>query len=198
MTLIKSKINSLAWLKSAIYVSVVGGGILSSFTPVLAATLSARYDNPTSVFFTVNQSAFGNGVSTLYYSGRHWNSTITIDEYNGPVGDSLVVRVYLQHIRTPHEGDGRGGQLNLNFRAESFWVDRPIWDNDISRHPGGHFDLAEGVLTANTFDYGGITGIRNWELRVSADHNVPEPTTMLGTFVALGWGAWLKRKSSIK
>jgi len=209
MTLIKSKINSLAWLKSAIYVSIMGGGVLSSFTPVLAATLSPGYDTPTYVIFSVNQNPFANGVSRLYYNNPNynWKGSIDIEQSDELFWDELVIRVYLQHIHSPHQGDsGSGGQLTLGFRAKSSSANNPIYVlyKDVSEHPGrNHYDIADGVLTVNKFDrfIGGIkvgTGIKDWDLVISGEHKVPEPTTMFGTALALGWGGWLKRKNLIK
>jgi len=207
MTLVKSKINSLAWLKSAIYVSVIGGGISSSFTPVLAATLVGG-SGPTSVTITVTEIAFGNaGTAPLFYNDGRWKGSVYIEESNGFFIDSLVIRVYLQHISSPHPHQGEsalGGQLNLNFRSDSSSARIFEDDKDVSAHPGiKHFDVAEGLLTVNKFDrfIGGIkvgTGISKWDLVVSADHNVPEPTTMLAAALAVGWGGWMKQKNSIK
>jgi len=207
MTLIKSKINSLAWLKSAIYVSVIGGGISSSFTPVLAATLVGG-SGPTSVTVVVTETTFGNaGRDPLFYNDGRWKGSVYIEESNGVLFDSLVIRMYLQHISSPHPHQGEsalGRQLNLNFRSNSSAANVFEWDDDVAAHPGiNHFDLAKGVLTVNKFDrfIGGIkvgTGISSWDLVAGADHKVPEPTTMLGTALALGWGGWVKRKNSIK
>jgi len=207
MTLIKSKTNSLAWLKSAIYVSIIGGGVLSSFTPVLAASLVPNfgYNNETSFLFLVKQNIFGTGPSRIPYGGKEgdfWKGTIDIEEYNGPLGDNLVVRVYLQHIHSPHQGDSAsGGQLTLGFRAPSSSANNPIYvlDKAVSEHPGrNHYDVAEGLLTVNKSNPPIGTGIKDWDLIVSGEHKVPEPTTMFGTALALGWGGWLKRKNSIK
>jgi hypothetical protein len=209
MTLIKSKINSLAWLKSAIYVFIIGGGTLSSSTPVLAATLLPVYDNETSVKFLVMQNPYGNGASRLYYNKPEydWKGTIDIEQNNGFTSDELVIRVYLEHIHSPHQGDNASGrQLNLNFRSASSSPGSAEYDIDISDHPGkNHFDVAEGTLSVSKLAnfISGIkvsTDITSWSLEVSATHNVPvpEPTTMFGTALALGWGGWMKRKNSIK
>jgi hypothetical protein len=205
MTLLKSKINSLAWLKSTIYVSVIGGGILSSFTPALAATLVGYDDtDPNHLAISVTQDVFGNGRSTLTYpAGKRWKATFDIDEINGKQWDTLVIRVYLQHIDTPHLGDSNlGRQLNLNFRSESFQRHIIEQDYDFSEHPGvKHSDTVWGWLVpniVNRVDDKTSTDIKDWSLVVFAEHKVPEPTTMLGTAVALGWGGWMKRKNSIK
>jgi hypothetical protein len=201
MTLIKSKINSLAWLNSAMCVSVAGGVILSSM-PVLAATLSAKDETETSVSLTVKQDLFGNNaVSPLHCDGlKYWKCTFNIEEVNGDRRDDLVVRVYLQHIGNPHPGDsGLGEQLNLNFRLGSFSTNPSAVDADVSEHPGvGHRDNALGYLTMETVDNVVPSDIKKWEVGVFAAHNVPEPTTMLSAAVALGWGGWLKQKNSIK
>jgi hypothetical protein len=203
MTLIKSKINSLAWLKSAIYVSVIGGGVLSFFTPVLAAKITYDYEDATSLILLVNQYTFGEGESPLYYDGYYWKSTINIKENNGSASDDLVVRVYLQHIRNPQTGESdSGGSLNLDFRSASSTGWTFEYDNDRSGHPGGkQLDLVSGTLAVKKFKSstttGTTTGITDWNLIVNAKH-VPEPTTIFGTALALGWGGWLKRKNLIK
>jgi hypothetical protein len=161
---------------------------------------------PTSVTIIVKEIAFGNaGTAPLFYNDGRWKGEVNIDEYNGPFGDSLVIRMYLQHISSPHQGDSAlGGQLNLNFRSDSSSARIFEFDKDVSAHPGiKHFDVAEGTLTVNKFDrfIGGIkvgTGISSWDLVVGADHNVPEPTTMLAAALAVGWGGWMKQKNSIK
>jgi hypothetical protein len=204
MALIKSKINSLAWLKSAIYVSFIGGGVLSSFTPVLAASLSPGYDNETSVSFSVSQdnTFFGVGSSRKEYEGTFWKGTIDIEENKGIVGDELVIRVYLQHRHSPHEGDSASGRLlTLGFRVPSSSTAIPTYIEamNVSEHPGiKHYDVASGLLTVNMSNPPIGTGIRDWDLAVSGEHNVPEPTTILSAAVALGWGGWMKRKNSIK
>jgi hypothetical protein len=79
-----------------------------------------------------------------------------------------------------------------------------IYNKDVAGHPGrNHYDVLEGTLIVNKFqNFIGSTlinsGIKDWDLIVSADHKVPEPTTMLGSALALGWGGWVKRKNSIK
>lgn len=208
MTLIKSKINSLGWLNSAIYVFVVGGVILSS-TPVLAAILSkngavlAYEEDETSLTFNVRKDTFGNGEIPFPFMGKYWKGTFNIKESNGSGRDDLLIRVYLQHIHKPHQHQGDsalGGDLNLNFRLTSS-LSTSMFDSDDDRaeHPGiKHFDQASGILTARRFDLAGNTGIRDWSLVGRAEHAVPEPTTMLGAALALGWGGWMKRKNSIK
>jgi len=200
MSLIKSKINSLGWLNSAISVSVVGGVILSS-TSVLAATLIPLFpENETSVEFLVEENTFGNSQPTLYYNGNYWKGAINITDYNGPASDELVIRVYFQHIHNPHPGESDpGGLLNLDFRSASSSANSVEFDIDSSSHPGiNHSDVVSGILTVNKFRSSDATGIKDWSLLVRADHNVPEPGTILSAAVALGLGGWLKRKNLIK
>lgn len=198
MPLIKSKINSLAWLKSAIYFFVVGGVILS-FKPVLAATLSVDVETERYIGLTIKENAFGNGVSPPPYSGKYWKGTFNIEEIKGNP-DELVVRVYLQHIKGLHpEDSGLAKLLNLNFRVGGSRGNPGAVDQDFSEHPGvGHFDEAVGVLLIDPSVYPAPNKIKKWELGMYAQHNVPEPTTMLASAVALGWGGWLKRNNSIK
>jgi hypothetical protein len=202
MNLIKSKINSLAWLSSAISVSVVGGVVLSS-TPVLAATLVPIDDYPTFVEFKVfpDNLPFKTAESTVPYLGKYWQGTVQVTQYDGGKSDDLLVRVYLQHRLGPHSGDSDpGGLLNLNFRSTSLTGNAKEYDDNTSRHPGiGHFDTARGTLNVVKYSFSDDdTHIVDWTLNVRGAHSVPEPTTMFGTAVALGWGGWMKRKNSIK
>jgi hypothetical protein len=200
MNLIKSKINSLAWLSSAISVSVVGGVVLSS-TPVLAATLVPIKDQNALVEFKVfSQIPFiTGGLSIIPYRGTHWQGTVQITQNRGSA-DDLLVRVYLQHIRGPHSGESdRGGLLNLDLRSTSLNADPQEYVYNTSRHGGiGHFDTGLGILNVTKYLSSGTRRIERWELEVRGEHNVPEPGTILCASVALGWGGWMKRKNSIK
>jgi hypothetical protein len=173
MNLIKSKINSLAWLSSAISVSVVGGVVLSS-TPVLAASLVPIYDYDTSVEFKVfSQIPFRTGgLSTIPYRGRHWQGTVQITQNDGSESDDLLVRVYLQHIRSPESGQSDpGGVLNLDFRSTSLTADPQEFATDTSRHPGiGHFDTGLGILNVTKYRSSDTTRIERWELEVRGEH----------------------------
>jgi hypothetical protein len=195
MNLIKSKINSLAWLSTAISVSVVGGVVLSS-TPVLAAYLVPIKDQDTLVEFKVfSQIPFiTGGLSTIPYRGSHWQGTVQITQSNESARDDLLVRVYLQHIRD------QGGVLNLDFRSTSLTAEPQEFARDTSRHPGtGHFDTGVGILNVTKNRSSDTRNIERWELEVRGEHtSVPEPATILGTTLALGWGGWLKRKNSMK
>jgi hypothetical protein len=200
MNLIKSKINSLAWLSSAISVSVVGGVVLSS-TPVLAATLIPLYEDETIVSFRVlPENSFRTGESTVSYLGRYWQGTVQITQYDGLESDDLVVRVYLQHMRGSHSGESNpGGLLNLNLRSTSLTGYPQEVAYDTSRHGGiGHSDTGLAILNVAKYRTPDTTRIVSWNLGVRGEHNVPEPTTMFGAAVALGWGGWMKRKNSIK
>jgi hypothetical protein len=205
MNLIKSKVNSLAWLNSAICVSVVGGVVLSS-TPVLAAYLVPLYDDPTRVAFWVKpENSFRTAESTVPYGGQgtYWQGTVQITQHDGSEinGDDLLIRVYLQHRGDPHSREsGPGGRLDFNFRSTSRTEEVYKKAYDTSRHPGtGHVDVGEATLAVYKLPYSDDnTHISDWRLEVSGEHKVPEPTTMFGTAVALGWVGWMKRKNSIK
>jgi len=208
MTLIKSKINPLAWLKSAIYISVVGGVILSS-TRVLAATpyfVLPATDQRESFSITVRQDEFEGKQFNLVYPGINWIASFMIDEdHGGALGyDNLSINVVLQHLTAPHPGEnGRGKVLNLDFNNVTSInqnggpkiVEKPDWEF----HSGtrGHVDNADGTLTAYLINNLNRTSdIDRWTLKVEATHGVPEPLTMLGAATALGYGALLKRKYS--
>jgi hypothetical protein len=213
MTLVKSKINSLGWLKSAIYISVVGGVILSS-TRVLAASISRLLtDTEEELSFTVIQPEFKGGISPLRsYDGRFWKVDFLINETNGPRGghDTLSILVLIQHLIGRHPGEnGKGKELRLDFRLNSInqnGLPNPkiVPDSDFEFHSGtrGHVDNARGTVKAflsNPSIFGIPTGgsdIDGWNLEVKASHGVPEPLTMLGAATALGYGALLKRKYS--
>jgi len=201
MTLIKSKINSLAWLKSAIYISVVGGAILSSKV-VSAATLTGSNFQQN---FTLNlaEPIFQNGLSSYSLPGQNWRVTINVDERNARLNDSLLINVLIQHLYAPHQGDSPGGNLfNLAFNVDtSIMSGSLITDTNSSRGAHGninHVDTATGKLTANVTRTLGFNQITAWNLTVNGAHAVPEPATMFGTALAFGWGGWLKRKNSLK
>jgi hypothetical protein len=214
MRLIKSKIYSLAWLKTAIYISVVGGVILSS-TRVLAASISRLFtDTEEKLSLTVIQPEFKGGrVPLAPFIGDYWRVDFTINETQGNLfrpHDNLSILVEIQHLIAPHPGhageNGKGAvltlnKLNLNSITQN-GVPNPkiVPDSDSDFHSGtrGHKDYARGTLTA--FLSSNITrtsDIDRWNLEVNATH-VPEPVTMFGTATALGCGALLKRKYSEK
>lgn len=207
MTLITSKINSLAWLKSAIYVSVVGGVILSS-TPVLSAYfVSPPRGEEDSISFIVREDTFLIGRSPLKPLpgvSPWWDIFININRTNGTFfggKDTLTIDVDLKHIAAPHRGDnGSGSPLTFKLYVDS---DNPQFDIlsgfDTASHAGiNHRDSVRGSLTRTISSNPVNSDIDNWTLRVDASHVVPEPATILGTAVGLGWGGWLKRKNLIK
>jgi hypothetical protein len=211
MNLIKSKINSLAGLKSAIYISVVGGVILSSM-PVSAAFFAlppSASETDSSISFVIKENTFfeeyETSTSSLKYdTGKYWTANFIIKRIQGSSigGDTLSIDAFLQHKAHPHQGESPGTQFVLRFFLDTTQKSgTPIKDPRSTEvvHPGGkHKDIAYGLLTANVDRIPHVNSdINNWDLTVNARH-VPEPTTMLGTALALGWGGWLKRKNSIK
>jgi hypothetical protein len=212
MRLIKSKIYSLAWLKTAIYISVVGGVILSS-TRVLAASISpVLTDELEELSLTIKQDEFKGGLRPLApFIGRYWRADFTINESQGSIWrphDTLSIMVLIQHLRA-HPGEtATGKKLRLDFRLNSITqngVPNPKIVPEVSPasafHSGtsGHRDYARGTLTAY-LDPGNLikrsSDIDSWDLELKASHSVPEPLTMLGAATALGYGALLKRKYS--
>jgi hypothetical protein len=208
MSLIKSKINSLAWLKSALYISVAGGVILSS-KPAASATFTVPpQDTPTSLTISLTDLTFGdNNSQIIRHRGTHWNATFTITEQNGGFRgtDVLLLRGVVQHIFAPHRGESQAGPL-LDFDYRLFANlyggshTPPLVRTPSGRHTGGnHWDSVRGTLNANlSHPFVGGHDIDNWTFNMTATHAVPEPATMFGTALAFGWGGWLKRKNSIK
>jgi hypothetical protein len=205
MSLIKSKIYSLAWLKAAIYISVMGGVILSS-TRVLAAYFAPpTADLEERLSLTVRQDEFVGERSSLELpTSLNWAATFFINQTQGNRDgyDSMLISVVLRHLADPHQGENGGGeQLRLDFLLDSRNPrngQKSVADSDFGFHSGRrHVDRARGVLTANiTTNGNGSTDISNWNLTLNASHNVPEPLTMLGAATALKYGALLKRKYS--
>jgi hypothetical protein len=206
MTVIKSKINSLAWLKSAVIcTSVVGGTILLS-KPAASATFSAEpYESRTSIIISI-QDVFGGGDDSIRFHGNYWNAFFNITETQGPFDDVLLVSMLLKHVTAPHQGeDSVGSPLTFDFRLDASSTDRKLVsfspNIDPVTHPGtNHSDRARGTLTANlSHGFFGSDNIEGtWELTVTGEHRVPEPVTLLGTAMGLGLGGWFKRKNSIK
>jgi hypothetical protein len=206
MTLMKSKINSLGWLKSAIYISVVGGVILSS-KPAASATLSSPpSENATNIAISIRDN-FGEGNESFRFPGRYWDAVFNITEFQGPFNDILSLEVILQHLAAPHSGDNSfGNPITFNFRLNANDTSRNVItlpsQTRLARHPRNHSDEATGTLTVNlTHGILSRDDITSWNFTLTGEHRaepVPEPTTMLGTALALGGGGWLKRKKSIK
>jgi len=201
MTLIKSKINSLGWLKSAICISVIGGTILSS-KPVSAATLSFA-ESSENFSFNLRENVFGHDTSVYSFTGDYWTATFNVNERNAVFDDRLSINVLLLHVDDPHPGDSPfGTHFNLDFLVDtSTTTANQISSSDSNSvgHPGiNHSDIAMGKLTANVSRNGEFNQITDWTLTVNGSHAVPEPTTILGTAMGLGLGGWLKRKNSMK
>ena len=204
MTLIKSKINFSAWLKSTIYISVVGGIILFS-KPAASATFSSNFrSSPTLTTFSIGNTGFDGGMTSIELpEGQEWDAVVNIVETQGSLrnDDELLVTVLLQHVMAPHPGDNSlGRQLRLVFNLDAGNTERNqivIRRNATPvRLPGerNHFDTVEGVLTASITPRLGGNDINSWTLDVTGEHSVPEPLTMLGAATALGYGAFFKRK----
>ena len=212
MTLIKNKINFLACLKSAIYISVVGGVILpSKFASVAASFIT---NQPLSSTAVLTQPIFGwppgsvfPVIETITIGDQQssWVGSITSIESRQSNKDVLSLNGFLQHVRSPHAQDNPSGNPFLF----SFTLDAStIQDNQISytttallSHPGNHSDLFTTILTANFSHAAASDRITNWNFALTGEHRsepVPEPTTILGTALAFGWGGWLKRKNSSK
>jgi hypothetical protein len=206
MSLIKSKINSLAWLKSAaIYISVFGGLILSS-KPASAAALTFREESATALALVISENGFASESDTVLFNGTYWNARFNIVQVEESILDTLTVTATLQHKSGLHVGDNRFGEpLNLIFRIGSmsdFYGTRTksVLANDVSNHLPNDSDRASGILEASVFSNPRYrSNINSWTLRVNADHeSVPEPLTILGTATGLGYGALFKRKYSKK
>jgi hypothetical protein len=207
MTIIKNKINSLAWLKSTIYICVVGGIILSS-KPVSAIRVHF-FDSEKFSRFSITETGFANLVTGASTPPAYWKGLINVIQNRGPTNDVLTVSGIYQHISIPsHPEDNSVGKVfnfNLVLDADN------ATGNEISAEkilflghfPGNHSDLFEAKLTANVSDILGFNRITNWNFTLSAEHRsepvpepVPEPLTMFGAAAALGYGALLKRKYS--
>jgi len=202
MTLIKSKINSLAWLKSALYISVVGGVILSS-KPAASANFTTSFrDSPLLTTLYVRNANFEGGSNSTLFAGDDWSVDFIVTETQGSLrnDDELVVTVLLQHLTAPHPGDNSlGGQLRLVFNLDA--GDTESNQITIRRkatpriHPGrrNHLDTLEGILTADITPRLGGNDIDSWTVNVTGEH-VPEPLTIFGTGIGLGFGALFKKK----
>jgi hypothetical protein len=205
MTLVKSKIHSLAWLKSAIYISVVGGVMLSS-TPALSAyfVFPPRGEED-SHSFIVREDTFlmgGSRLEPLPGVSPWWDILINITRTNGGIfgKDTLTIDVDLKHIAAPHRGDkGSGSPLTFKLYVDSGNPQLDILSGFATAPHAGinHRDSVRGKLTRKISSNSviGNSDIDNWTLEVDASH-VPEPTTIFGSALALGVGGWLKRKKS--
>jgi hypothetical protein len=196
MTLIKSKINSLAWLKSAIYISAVVGGVILSSKSVSAIDISFSHSKTFSRF-SITEMGFGSSVTGYSTPPAYWKGTIKVIQNRGPINDVLTVSGLYQHISiSSHSEDNSAGRVfDFNFVLDA----DDATGNEISAektlflgHPlGNHSDLFEAKLTVNVSDTLGFNRITNWTFTLSGEHKpepVPEPTTIFGSAIALGLG----------
>ena len=205
MTLMKSKINSLAWLKSAIYISVVGGVILSSKS---ASAVSVTFgDYPILGTYSMIEPSFGSSIfpqNEYTIEGQYWTGTVNVNEIKGAATDGLLLIGLFQHNQSPHPEDNpTGRQFTFNFflnASNAIGNEINASKTELLGHPENHSDLFEAKLIANVFpDTAGSNRITNWTFTLSGEHKsepVPEPTTIFGSALALGVGGWLKRKKS--
>ena len=207
MTIIKNKINSLAWLKSTIYIWVAGGVILFS-KPVSAIDVHF-FDSKKFSTFSITETGFANLVTGASTPPAHWKGFIKVIQNRGPTNDVLTVSGIYQHISIPsHPEDNSVGKVfdfNLvldtdNATGNEISAEKTLL---LGHFSGNHSDLFEAKLTANVSDILGFNRITNWNFKLSAEHKpepvpepVPEPLTMFGAVAALGYGALLKRKYS--
>ena len=206
MTLVKSKINSLAWLKSAVYISAIGGVFLSC-KPAVSATLTVPTVNQLKLLTMVIEDTYGGGLDSVEERAPFWEASIKIyEEESGTIGFDDVLRlvVTIQHKAAGHPGDADAGlPLGFDFRvnAGSTTLFKQIFsEGDLDKHLPNHSDTANGKLTVNfAHENFGRDKITDWKLELEANHNsypVPEPTTIFGSAIFLGVGGWLKRKKS--
>ena len=208
MTLIKSKINSLAWLKSAIYISVVGGVILSSKS-ASAVSFSPLTDTQTrGTFFMDAQGFFEDfGPQRYQLNGEYWSGVVNVTQDHQFFNDVLIISGVFQHISIPsHPEDGSTGSLfnfNLVLDADNSSDAGDTQDNYLgaqrieSYNHSEHSDSFKSLVRATTSDRLGFDRITSWTFTLEGNHTpVPEPTTIFGSALALGVGGWLKRKKS--
>jgi hypothetical protein len=219
MTLIKSKINPLAWLKSVTYISVVGVIILlpksaSAFhlslftdttetrglfglgTPIFLEFQSAQY---------VITETYWEGVINITEDRQYFNNDDLIFPWESS-NDVLTINGFLQHISIPShpEDEPTGRQFSFNLVVDpdnTLNTDDPADDylvyqmNNTYAH-SEHSDSFRAWIGSTTGDYGRIT---SWSFALEGNHRsepVPEPTTIFGSAIGLCLGGWLKRKKS--
>jgi len=202
MTLVKSKINSLACLKSAIYIFIVGGVILSSKPAASASFTVTPQEDRTSLTISLVDLTFGdNNTQIIRHTGDYWNATFTITEQHGGLRgtDVLLLRGVVQHIFAPHPGESPAGPLlQFDYRvvANLFGGSHtpPLVRTPNGRHSGGnHWDSVIGTLNADLSH--GLSGhdITRWNFNMTATHGVPEPLTILAAGASLGFGVLFKK-----
>lgn len=201
MTLVKSKINSLACLKSAIYISIVGGIILSSKPAASARLTVPAQDNPTSLTISLVDLTFGdNNSQIMEHRGDNWNATFTITEEHGGLGgtDVLSLRGVVQHIFA-HRGESEAGPLlQFDYRvvARLFGGSHTpsLERTPNGPHSGGnHWDSVRGTLNADLTHRLAGHDITRWNFDMTATHGVPEPLTILAAGASLGFGVLFKK-----
>jgi len=204
MTLIKSKIKSLAWLKSAIYISVFAGVILSS-KPASAFVLGFQTDDEILGTFSMTAPAFQDtGLLPSFVTlGNYWQAIVNVTQNRSTFNDDLLITGLFQHIRIPsHPEDssaGRAFSFSFPVNADDATSSSRIYEiSDRLGHPPNHSDVFNAKLDV-TFSNEALVfdRIKSWTLTLDGEHTpVPEPTTIFGSALALGVGGWLKRKKS--
>ena len=206
MILVKSKINFLACLKSAIYISIVGGVILSSKPAASASFTIPPKDTDTSLTISLQDLQFGNNNSQIINhggAGKYWNANLTITEEEGNLGgtDVLILRGVVQHIFAKHPGETSAGPLlTFEYRllASAYGGSHtpPLVRTPHSPHSGGnHWDSVIATLSAN-LTHGAVGqghDIQKWNFDMTATHGVPEPLTILAAGASLGFGVLFKK-----
>ena len=199
MTLVKSKINSLAWLKTAIYLSVVGGVILSS----KPASARLTFDGEQAGTYVITRN-FGGFPSQLDITGNNWIGEVIINEAPVESDDYLAISGYFQHINSPHHVSPSqvfnfGLSLNASDAKDQNTNNVTDTITNLLNHEN-HSDSFRATLTAVTrIPRPSEHHIVSWTFNLEGRHRtepVPEPTTIFGSALALGVGGWLKRKKS--
>ena len=203
MSLMKSKINSLAWLKFAISISVVGGVILSS-KPAESAMLTL--DDPELGTYFAQQIFPGSLPAGEALTGNNWQGQVGVVPIMGGANDFLSISGFFQHKNIPLHGHTSGGEqftFNLSLSASD---PKDPNTNNVTRTTtallphGNHSDSFLATLTAVILSPATSENhIVNWTLNLEGKHRsepVPEPTTIFGSALALSLGGWLKQKKS--
>ena len=208
MTLIKRKINFLAWLKSAIYISVVGGVILSSKS---ASAIVLGFQTDTELLGTFSMSDQDFQSDELFQhviEGQYWRGIIYVPRERRAYNDILGIRGVFQHKSIPsHPEDSSAGENYLfDFFIYTDEIDNGTTNYEFLEmptrllgHSENHSDLFSAKLNATVTRTLGFNRITSWNFTVDGEHRsepVPEPTTIFGSALALGVGGWLKRKNS--
>jgi hypothetical protein len=202
MTLVKSKINFLAWLKSAIYLSVVGGVILSSKSAsAIGLNLS---DTEELGRLSISRPSFPSLFSEEI-TGTNWVGKLTVIGNSGSNNDTLRVFGFLQHNPMPSHSHPNAGDLfvfsiflDADNENNGFVSDSQSWPVE---HTKNHSDLFKANLRIEVES--SLTSVEDrivgWTFNLEGKHRsepVPEPTTIFGSALALSLGGWLKRKKS--